>query len=562
MRTTTLAVLLAVLPSPLPVRTCAADDPVTVQPKPLPAASAITAVTLYQGRAQVTRSASPTLEPGVWEIRFAGLPAATVAESLQASVGSPAKLLDVRFESRVLPEDASTQPERKEIESALHRLRDEIAAAAAERETLLGSIQILDALAPRVAQSTGKDLGSGGFDPERVRAQLAALAQERDLASRAIIAIDEANRKRDDERAALAARAASLGGGGTVERTGIAVVAMTGDTTTVPIDLLYQTGEATWTPTYSLRAASDLSGLAVDYEAAIRQQTGEAWDNVKLTLSTATPTRPAGPPPIEPVYVQAFEMKPAAGRIMSVEAAAPPPPPPLPPGEAEAPAKADWAMNARRAADDAAVTQNATAATYVLPRTVSLPSDSRREQKTRIASIDLKPDYSYVTRPAADPAVFLRGKTRNDSPTSSSPGRPPSSSAATPSGRSTSPTSHPAPTSSSGSAPTSGSPPSASSSPRTPPPAASSPSPPTPPGSTASTSPAPSTSPPTSRSGIASPSARTNASSSPSPTSCRPSPRTTPTRRANASRGSSSGWSSCRRRRPSGPPRPSPSSGT
>ena len=52
---------------------------------------------------------------------------------------------------------------------------------------------------------------------------------------------------------------------------------------------------------------------------------------------------------------------------------------------------------------------------YALPRAATIPSDHTRTQTQRIATIDLKPEFSHVARPIVDPTVYLRAKARNTS---------------------------------------------------------------------------------------------------------------------------------------------------
>src|SRR5690606_29412031 len=88
----------------------------------------------------------------------------------------------------------------------------------------------------------------------------------------------------------------------TVERiaTITAVITEAGDVTA---QLTYLTYEATWEPAYNIRAAGDLSSMTVEYDAVITQRTGEDWNDVRLTLSTAQPTAAAHPPTIQPWFV-------------------------------------------------------------------------------------------------------------------------------------------------------------------------------------------------------------------------------------------------------------------
>lgn len=408
--------------APRPMSEWAPPTSVAADPKPLPVSASITAVTLYQGRAAVTRSATPSVAPGVWEIRFDDLPALVVQDSLQATVAAPAKLLDVRYEEIASAEDQSKNPEgialRKEVEGAERSM----AYAASRSETLGASIKLLDSIANRLAEQASKGLGTEALDPAKLAAQVTALAEQRDALAKQRLGIADELKAISERRDAAMARLAAIGGEVRTARSGVITVAMPSDSPApIAMQLTYLVGGATWVPSYGIRAASDLSGLQIEYDAVIRQNTGETWEGVTLTLSTAQPTRAAQPAGLDPLYVDLLGDYGYA--VGAASASKPGSPAPSRRAVADAPLEAKsgaetdlaGAFIAGEAAREATVVQNATAATFTLPRTVTLASDAKRDQKTRIDSISLKPTYAYVTRPALDAAAYLRGTVRNDS---------------------------------------------------------------------------------------------------------------------------------------------------
>lgn len=60
---------------------------------------------------------------------------------------------------------------------------------------------------------------------------------------------------------------------------------------TAQFRLLYMTSSASWEPSYELRVATDLTGVAMSQVARVRQSTGEDWDAVEILLSTSMPSR-------------------------------------------------------------------------------------------------------------------------------------------------------------------------------------------------------------------------------------------------------------------------------
>lgn len=67
--------------------------------------------------------------------------------------------------------------------------------------------------------------------------------------------------------------------------------------------LTYLVNNASWYPTYDIRAKNVNSPITISYKANVTQQSGEEWKNVKLTLSTGNPTVSGGKPELTPYYL-------------------------------------------------------------------------------------------------------------------------------------------------------------------------------------------------------------------------------------------------------------------
>lgn len=75
---------------------------------------------------------------------------------------------------------------------------------------------------------------------------------------------------------------------------------------TVPVSLSYFTNHAGFTPSYDVRVNSKTNELKLVYKAAITQSTGIDWKQVKLTLSTSSPSRAGAAPALTPWYLQMY----------------------------------------------------------------------------------------------------------------------------------------------------------------------------------------------------------------------------------------------------------------
>ena len=67
--------------------------------------------------------------------------------------------------------------------------------------------------------------------------------------------------------------------------------------------LKYLVHNASWYPTYDIRAKDVNSPLSIAYKANVSQQCGEDWKNIKLTLSTGNPSVSGTKPVLNPYYL-------------------------------------------------------------------------------------------------------------------------------------------------------------------------------------------------------------------------------------------------------------------
>ncbi|MCL1464641.1 mucoidy inhibitor MuiA family protein [Argonema galeatum] len=69
------------------------------------------------------------------------------------------------------------------------------------------------------------------------------------------------------------------------------------------LELSYLVTDARWTPLYDLRVNTTAERLNLSYLAEVKQNTGEDWFGVSLTLSTAKPGLGTLPPKLNPWYI-------------------------------------------------------------------------------------------------------------------------------------------------------------------------------------------------------------------------------------------------------------------
>jgi len=395
-------------------------------------------VTLYQGRAMVSRMAAAPEREGLFELRFTNLPAAIDADSVQATVNAPkggAKLLDVRFEATRLPNDANSNPELKKAIEDLEAAQRAGQVLALRAQRLVHQNELLNSIAAKTATESAKDFGSKSLDPAALAAQVEWLGKARSDLIAERTALDAETLANHRLASSLDAKVNALGGRTLIERTAIVTL---GKSSAAPaeVTLRYLVGDATWTPKYAARADMEAKTLSLEYDAQILQNTGESWDNIKLTLSTAQPTQRAQPNGVSPIVVDVFVPPPITGGMVATGAPGAPAPMmdaapmarkgsgkpgadgPFGSGGMDPGSTGEFDKNEAFEAlfSDAIAVQSGTVANFPINRSVTIPSDAQKARTQRIATIDLSPTFVHVAQPVADPAVFIKATAANSSP--------------------------------------------------------------------------------------------------------------------------------------------------
>ncbi len=248
-------------------------------------------VTVFPDNARVTREGSLELKAGPQKVAFPDLPASVVGSSLRLTVEGPrgTKLYGVNlrndFTSDVVEE--RTRVLRNKIQG----LEDQKTDLSDQIESRKTEVELLKELGK---EGTHTATIQGPAHPET----LMDFTHSADAVGKRIAILTAANRK--DERAArsLEGRVQALknqlseGSAPAREKRVAEADLDLPEAGTVRFVLDYQVSGASWTPLYDLRlnTEGEKPGLNLDFNAGVRQNTGEDWKNVALTLSTSRPT--------------------------------------------------------------------------------------------------------------------------------------------------------------------------------------------------------------------------------------------------------------------------------
>ncbi|MBU7585925.1 MAG: mucoidy inhibitor MuiA family protein, partial [Nostoc sp. TH1S01] len=181
------------------------------------------------------------------------------------------------------------------------------------------------------------------------------------------------------------------------------------------LEVSYIVNRASWTPLYDLRVDSASNTVHLSYLAEVTQNTGEDWQDVALSLSTAKPGLGTLPPKLEPWYIDTLRSR-SLQRVL---------PRPSLPTIAAAPAAAeaffsqdeeDLASDAPIPAENvgATVSKEGSVVTFKLNGSGNIPSDGA-PHKTTIFNDDYPCVFNYVAMPRLVSFAYLQAHVQNSS---------------------------------------------------------------------------------------------------------------------------------------------------
>ena len=386
-----------------------------------PVSSTISAVTVYTDRAVVTRTATVELAGGTAELVFANLPDALNERSLQVSGKGTAQALILDVSAKQTFVDFTPNARVKELEDQLKGLQKLMRGLDDRNGVIQAQGTMLDRMEAALFAPPTKDVPRP--DLNQFTSSLTFLSEQKTklIAERA--ALDE---QREDLQTRMTTVQNQLnelrGAGGRGYKT-VTVRVSAAQAGNLDVALSYTVPGASWSPSYDARVLSSERAVALGYFGIVRQNTGEEWKDVALTLSTARPGLGGAAPVLSvwnldlynPVAAQEYARRDELKKMKSMR-------------EANAPAlagavnmqtltsNADGGALDLKDAEMAAATieAGATSASFKIATTASVPSDNS-PQKVPITSAKLNANPEYLTVPKRQTTAFLTTKVVNTS---------------------------------------------------------------------------------------------------------------------------------------------------
>jgi uncharacterized protein (TIGR02231 family) len=376
----------------------------------------ITAATVYTSQALVTRrgAVDVTVEDKILIINH--LPVIIVADSLRVSGSGriAVRLLGVSLEKTYTSEPVAARVAQltqhiEELESEMSYLRSQLDGLALQSRFIEG---LREKTEEPFAQSISRRNLSLSETMDFVNF-IGSQYTEYGIATR-----DCNNRKNEIEKElqALRQQLQQIQTLHPQESFKLAIPIETIESGEFGLEVSYVVENASWTPLYDLRVNTNNNIIHLGYFAEVTQNTGEDWDNVALTLSTAKPGLGTLPPKPEPWYIGIQEFN-YSRRLRAEHAFSSPAP--MVARSASSQNEDDYDEQKEIATSiveaetvTAEVVKEGSVVSFELNRRTNIPSDCTAH-KTTIFNDEFPCQFEYVAMPRLVSFAYLQAKVKN-----------------------------------------------------------------------------------------------------------------------------------------------------
>jgi uncharacterized protein (TIGR02231 family) len=364
----------------------------------------ICSVTVYTDQALVIRRGLVTLTGQEKELTIA-LPASMQTESVRAS-GKGAilvKLLGVSTERLY-----TTEPVVERV-AGLNRQIEQLETQKRSIQSKSQAVKLQRSYVQSLSEKSVERLARQAVNLDDTSQLLHFIGEQYSQLSDAIASSEEQIVELDKQLIALRKQLQQLNNPKPKEIFGIIVGIEPQGAGDFELELSYIVNRASWTPLYDLRVSNN-NTINLSYLAEVQQSSGEDWQNVALTLSTAKPGLGTLPPKLQPWYIDAPPSTQFAARRRTMSLAEDDFNETMMVGAAPAPAALIEAQNV-----ETAISNEGGVVTFQVGGGNNIPSDGS-PHKITIFNDNYPCQLQYIAMPRLVSFAYLQAKVTN-SPT-------------------------------------------------------------------------------------------------------------------------------------------------
>lgn len=276
----------------------------------------ITEVTVYSEQARVTRRGKIVLTGKEKELRIGAIPITLKPESLIAkgSGTMPVRLLGIRTEKLL---------SRQSIENKANHFLRKIQQLEEQKRTCECQIKVRQLQLKFIENLGEKNINSfpGAEASLRLNEVIDLfnfIGENYEEVQRAIAHLEKQQQQIERQLSNFQQQLEQLEKTSPQESFTIIVPIETNEKGEFELEISYLVDQASWTPFYDLQVNINKKIVHLHYLATVRQNTGEDWHNVALTLSTAKPAIGTGLPQLNSWYIDLLKI-PIIQQVMTQE---------------------------------------------------------------------------------------------------------------------------------------------------------------------------------------------------------------------------------------------------
>ena len=378
-----------------------------------------TAVTVFPDRARVTCVGECELTAGSHKLLIPRLPLTLEPDSLRVSGKGTTSVQIVSADVKREFFEEAPQKDVRELEAEIESLSDQLRGLDDQKAGWEAHGLYLDGLRKSTrAFASGLARGTSQIEDQL---KFVAFLQEQDAEIRtAVSQLDKEARQLKKQIEKLKQELGQYGAKRRGKQMYQAVIDIqaSGEGNFTP-EITYVVNQASWKPLYDVRLTTvdvSIPEIVVTTLAEISQRTGQSWEEVNLSVSTARPALNQRLPELKPWPIDQYRrpdiprpMPMAAQAVMSKRSAARAKAAPEPEMVAEAEPVFEEAEDVVAQVED-----SGTAVRFVVSGRSDIPSDGS-PHKTVLANHRLEPRMDYVAVPKHTDAVYRRATTKNSS---------------------------------------------------------------------------------------------------------------------------------------------------
>jgi uncharacterized protein (TIGR02231 family) len=268
--------------------------------------STIEQVTVYEDRAKIERVSEENLPAGKAVVIFTNLPLTLDRSSVSLSgfAGNKTKIHGIEIREEYL--EAASNPAVEQLKTEIQTVNDRKKILTDENAMWGEQLDFLR----KARQGSSETESSQGNRFEELRKLYEFQQQEISRILERQREITALLRPIDNELIRLQQELDRISSGDAMRTLQVRVAVESDQATEAKFSLNYVIGNASWSPEYTARVSADQSTVELSTYGAVRQGTGEDWNDVKLWLSTARPSVGGRMSELQPQWINLFEPRP------------------------------------------------------------------------------------------------------------------------------------------------------------------------------------------------------------------------------------------------------------